>query len=214
MARSMLKSKRLPKELWAEAVACVVYLSNQSPTRSVWGKTLQEAWRGRKPDISNVRVFGSIAHVHVPEERRTKLDDKSEKFIFIGYESNSKGYKLYNPNNRKTVISREVTFDEEGDWDFGSHAGDLHFLPQFEEENEQGMMKQAKEVQQESTTPHASPTSTNHGNSLASASSSGSLNEREVPRTRSIRDLYEVTERLDNPTIFYLFADCELKDLF
>ncbi|KAM2778784.1 hypothetical protein COP1_014123 [Malus domestica] len=42
-----------------------------------------------------------------------------------------------------------------------------------------------------------------------SASSSGSLNEREVPRIRSLRDLYEVAERLDNPTLFCLFADCE-----
>ncbi|KAM1810903.1 hypothetical protein ACFX12_027595 [Malus domestica] len=179
MARSMLKSKRLPKELWAEAVACAVYLSNRSPTRN---------------------------------EKRTKLDDKSEKFIFIGYDSNSKGYKLYNPNNGKLVISRDVTFDEEGEWDFCSHAGDLHFFPQFEEENEQGMMEQAREVQQESTTPLASPTSINHGNSPASASSSGSLNEREVPRTRSLRDLYEVAERLDNPTLFCLFADCEPVD--
>ncbi|KAM1588480.1 hypothetical protein ACFX10_027488 [Malus domestica] len=179
MARSMLKSKRLPKEMWAEAVACAVYLSNRSPTRN---------------------------------KKRTKLDDKSEKFIFIGYDSNSKGYKLYNPNNGKLVISRDVTFDEEGEWDFCSHAGDLHFFPQFEEENEQGMMEQAREVQQESTTPLASPTSINHGNSPASASSSGSLNEREVPRTRSLRDLYEVAERLDNPTLFCLFADCEPVD--
>ncbi|KAM1823768.1 hypothetical protein FF1_025765 [Malus domestica] len=212
MARSMLKSKRLPKELWAEAVACAVYLSNRSPTRSVWGKTPQETWSGRKPGISHLRVFGSIAHVHVPDERRAKLDDKSEKFIFIGYDSNSKGYKLYNPNNGKTVISRDVTFDEEEEWDFGPHAGDLHFFPQFEEENEQGTMEQAREVQQESTTPPASPISTNHGNSPASTSSSGSLNEREVPRTRSIRDLYEVAERLDNPTLFCLFADCEPVD--
>ncbi|KAM2556520.1 hypothetical protein TB2_013736 [Malus domestica] len=176
MARSMLKSKRLPKELWAEVVACAVYLSNRSPTRN---------------------------------ERRTKLNDKSEKFIFIGYDSYSKGYKLYNPNNGKTVISRDVTFDEEREWDFGPHAGDLHFFPQFEEENEQGMMEQARRVQQESITPPISPTSTNHGNSPASASSSGSLNEREVPRIRSLRDLYEVAERLDNPTLFCLFADCE-----
>ncbi|KAM1179120.1 hypothetical protein ACFX1X_018618 [Malus domestica] len=39
MARSMLKSKRLPKELWAKVVAYAVYLSNRSPTRSMWGKT-------------------------------------------------------------------------------------------------------------------------------------------------------------------------------
>ncbi|KAE8656127.1 hypothetical protein F3Y22_tig00117010pilonHSYRG00118 [Hibiscus syriacus] len=41
-------------------------------------------------------------------ERRTKLDDKSESFIFIGYDANSKGYKLYNPDNKKFVISRDV----------------------------------------------------------------------------------------------------------
>ncbi|KAM1160568.1 hypothetical protein ACFX19_034159 [Malus domestica] len=104
------------------------------------------------------KSFWKITHVHVPDERRTKLDAKSEKFIFIGYDSNSKGYKLYNPNNRKTVISRDVTFDEEGEWDFGPHAGDLHFFPQFEEENEQGMMEQARKVQQKSTTPPVSPT--------------------------------------------------------
>ena len=134
MARSMLKSKKLPKELWAEAVACAVYLSNRSPTRSVWGKTPQEAWSGRKPGISHLRVFGSIAHVHVPDEKRTKLDDKSESFIFIGYDANSKGYKLFNPNNKKVVISRDVVFDEEGLWDFGSHIDDYNFSPLFEDE--------------------------------------------------------------------------------
>ncbi|KAM2143758.1 hypothetical protein ACFX1R_047517 [Malus domestica] len=100
-------------------------------------------------------------------------------------------------------------FDEEGEWDFGSHAGDLHFFPQFEEDNEQTIMEQAREDQQESATPPVSPTSTNHGNSPASTSSSGSLNEREVPRTRSLQDLYEVAKRLDNPTFFCLFAYCE-----
>ncbi|KAH9697695.1 hypothetical protein KPL71_023716 [Citrus sinensis] len=113
MARSMLKSKRLPKEFWAEAVACAVYLSNRSPTRSVWGKTPQEAWSGRKLGITHLRVFESIAHVHVPDKSRAKLDDKSEKFIFIGYDNNPKGYKLYNPNNGKIMINRDVVFDEE-----------------------------------------------------------------------------------------------------
>ena len=114
MARSMLKSKKLPKEFWAEAIACVVYLSNRSLARSVWGKTPQEAWSGRKPGITHLRVFRSIAHMHVPDESRAELDDKTEKFIFIGYGSSSKEYKLYNPNNGKIVISRDVIFDEEG----------------------------------------------------------------------------------------------------
>ena len=35
------------------------------------------------------------------DEKRTKLDEKSEKFIFIRYDNKSKWYKLYNPNNGK-----------------------------------------------------------------------------------------------------------------
>ncbi|KAE8728448.1 hypothetical protein F3Y22_tig00004355pilonHSYRG00008 [Hibiscus syriacus] len=205
MARSMLKSKKLPKEFWAEAVACAVYLTNRSPTRNVWGKTPQEAWSGRKPEISHLRTFGSIAHVHVPDERRTKLDDKSESFIFIGYDANSKGYKLYNPNNKKFVISRDVVFNEEGEWYFNSHTDDFNFFPQFEED-EQTMREQLDESQQELATPPTSPTSTTQGDS---SSSSGSQNERVMQRTRSLRDLYEVTERQDNLTLFCLFADCE-----
>ena len=112
MVRSMLKSKKMPKEFWVEAVACAVYLTNHSPTRSVHEKTPQEAWSGRKPGISHLKVFGSIAYTHVLDEKRTKLDDKSEKYVFVGYDSRSKGYKLYNPNSRKIFISRDVEFDE------------------------------------------------------------------------------------------------------
>jgi len=56
-------------------------------------------------------------YVHVPNEKRSKLDDKSEKYIFIGYDSNSKGYKLYNPNSGKTIINQDVIFNEEVEWD-------------------------------------------------------------------------------------------------
>lgn len=51
--------------------------------------------------------------------KKSKLDNKSEKYIFIGYDSNSKGYKLYNPNSRKTIINQDVIFNEEVEWDWG-----------------------------------------------------------------------------------------------
>ena len=201
MARSMLKSKNLPKEFWAEAVACAVYLSNRSPTRSIWGKTPQEAWSGRKPGISHLRVFGSKAYAHVPDETRSKLDDKSEAFIFIGYDSNSKGYKLYNPNTKKIVISRDVEFDEEGEWDFGS-SNDFNFIPHFEE-NEQRSTEQTDEGQQEATTPPTSPMR------VGDDSPPSFLNERSMPRARSLHEIYEDTERIEDLTLFCLFADCE-----
>jgi hypothetical protein len=52
--------------------------------------------------------------VYVDDQVRTKLYDKSKRMIFMGYGQNSKGYKLYNPNKGKMVISRDVKFDEEG----------------------------------------------------------------------------------------------------
>ncbi|CAH9075159.1 unnamed protein product [Cuscuta europaea] len=97
MVRSMLKNKNVPREFWAEAVDCAVYLSNRTPSRIVWNKTPEEAWSGTKPGIAHLKVFGSIAYAHVPNKKRNKLDDKSEKFIFIRYDARAKGYKLYNP---------------------------------------------------------------------------------------------------------------------
>jgi len=44
MARSLVKSKKLPKEFYVEVVPGAVYLSNKSPTRSVRVKTSKEIW--------------------------------------------------------------------------------------------------------------------------------------------------------------------------
>ncbi|CAL9028169.1 unnamed protein product, partial [Prunus brigantina] len=118
MVRCMLKLKNLPKYFWAEAVACAVYILNRSPSRSVNGRTPYEVWSGRKPNIQHLRVFGCIAYSHVPDHIRKKLDEKAEKCIFIGYSTVTKGYKLYNPKTEKVIISRDVTFDEQGTWDW------------------------------------------------------------------------------------------------
>ena len=194
MVRSMLKSKKMPKEFWAEAVACAVYLTNRSPTRSVHEKTPQEAWSGRKPGISHLKVFGSIAYTHVPDEKRTKLDDKSEKYVFVGYDSRSKGYKLYNPNSRKIVISRDVEFDEEDCWDWSVQEDKYDFLPYFEEDDE---------IEQPIIEEHITPPA-----SLTPRLDETSSSER-TPRLRSIEEIYEVTKNLNDINLFCLFGDCE-----
>ena len=48
----------------------------------------------------------------VPKRKRTKLDSKSKKCIFIGYKDGLKGYKLWNPVTQKVVYSRDVVFRE------------------------------------------------------------------------------------------------------
>uniref|UniRef100_A0A803Q910 Retroviral polymerase SH3-like domain-containing protein n=1 Tax=Cannabis sativa TaxID=3483 RepID=A0A803Q910_CANSA len=98
-------------------------------------KTPKEAWSERKPRIAHLRVFGSISYIQVPNQKRTKLDDRSEKYIFIGYDLRSKGYKLYNPITDKTITSRDVKFDEEDSWNWNTEEDEYDFLPYFEEED-------------------------------------------------------------------------------
>ena len=58
--------------------------------------TPHEAWYGRKPEVSHLRIFGSVCYVHVPDVKRTKLDERAEPSIFIGYNSVVKAYRVYN----------------------------------------------------------------------------------------------------------------------
>ena len=112
MARSLLKAKKLPKQYWAEAVSCAMYLLNCCPTRSLQAVTPEEAWSGHKPSVTHLRVFGCVAYAKIPDARRTKLDDKSEKCIFVRYGDRRIGYKLYNPITRKVIMSRDVIFED------------------------------------------------------------------------------------------------------
>ena len=69
-------------------------------------------WTSKKPSIKHLKVFGCDTNVHVPKEKRSKLDNKDEKCIFIGYKDGMKGYKLWNPITKNIVYSRDAVFRE------------------------------------------------------------------------------------------------------
>jgi hypothetical protein len=103
---------QIGQEFWAEAVGTACYLVNRSPSSALGDKTPQEVWTGKEPSLTHLKVFGCDAYVHVPKENRSKLDKKAEKCIFIGYKDGLKGYKLWNPETKKVVYSRDVVFRE------------------------------------------------------------------------------------------------------
>ena len=79
----MLEEKSMPKFYWAEAVRTVVYLQNR--TSATGGKVSpHELYFEKKLNLTDLRVFGNIAYVHVPKEKRRKLDAKVEKCILVG----------------------------------------------------------------------------------------------------------------------------------
>uniref|UniRef100_A0A2N9F020 Integrase catalytic domain-containing protein n=1 Tax=Fagus sylvatica TaxID=28930 RepID=A0A2N9F020_FAGSY len=159
MARSiLLKSKKMPKELWAEAVDCAVYkivqpLSHKECTRKDPTTSLEQKEAYNFPLTS-------------------KLDDKSEKYVFIGYDPSSKGYKLYNPSTKKVIVSRDVEFDEEGIWNWNTQEEEKYDFFPFPEEEEQ-----VNEVPEVPTTPPPSPVSPVHESSSSSSSLEGRFKE-------------------------------------
>ena len=111
LVRSMLKEKELPLEIWGEAVSTCVYVLNRSSTKGVKGKTPYEKWNKRKPNVSHLRVFGSVVFVKTTG-RLSKLEDMSKCMVFLGYEAGSKAYRCLDPVTFKIHISRDVIFDE------------------------------------------------------------------------------------------------------
>jgi hypothetical protein len=91
-------------------IAC--YLVNGSPSSKLDDKTPQEVWNDKKRSLTHLKVFYCEDHVHVPKENKSKLDMKVENCIFIGYKYGLKGYKLWNPETKKVVYSRDVVFRE------------------------------------------------------------------------------------------------------
>ena len=111
-ARAILAETGLPKILWMEIAAAVVYLKNRSPTRSLKGKTPYEAWFGRKPDLSHLKILGTPTYIHVPEEKRVKLDSHSHVGQLVGYGDTANQYRVWDHIRKDVVVARDVIFDE------------------------------------------------------------------------------------------------------
>ncbi|KAG7582977.1 Zinc finger CCHC-type [Arabidopsis suecica] len=118
MTRSILKHMRVPNFLWGEAVRHSTYLLNRIATRSLKDKTPYEMLRSKVPSINHLRVFGCIGYVKTEKPHLRKLDDRSRVLVHLGTEPGSKAYRLYDPQNKKAVVSRDVVFDETKGWNW------------------------------------------------------------------------------------------------
>lgn len=109
--RCMLFDSGLNEKYWAEAAVTATYLINHVPCRRS-KHTPEEVWSNKKPTLKHLRVFGCKAMVHVPKQKRSKLSKKSVQCILVGYSSESKAYRLFNPLTKEIITSRDVDFFE------------------------------------------------------------------------------------------------------
>ena len=60
-------------------------------------------------DYDSLWVFGCSAYYHV---KKDKLNSRGRKGVFVGLKKGVKCYKIYDPKNRKFILSRDITFNE------------------------------------------------------------------------------------------------------
>jgi hypothetical protein len=112
-AMAMLHTAGLPNGFWEYAVSTAAHIYNRTPSRTLKWRTPVETWNPDKvPDVSYFRVFGCKGYMHVPADKRRKLDAKAIEVTLVGYEPGSKGYRLWDKHTRSVKLSRDVTFDE------------------------------------------------------------------------------------------------------
>jgi hypothetical protein len=114
----MLRAKGLPNWFWGEVVLAAVYVLNRTPSKSVDGATPFEVWYGKKPSVHYLHTFGCIAYVRNTRPHLSKLGDRGQWMIFIGYEMRTKAYRVYDLVARRVHITRDVVFDEAAQWDW------------------------------------------------------------------------------------------------
>jgi transposase InsO family protein len=112
-ARAMLHDQDLPMLLWAEACNTAVYVQNKNSHRILEEKTHKEAFTRVKPEIGHLRIFGCPVYIHVPKEKRTKLEPSGRKGMFMGYSKTSKAYRIYILGQQQIEVGRDVRFEEE-----------------------------------------------------------------------------------------------------
>ena len=113
--RSVLYTKKLAKSCWSDIAKAVVYILNRSPLGQD-SKSAYERLKDQKPYIGHLKVLGCRTWVHIPKEKRTKLDERSWQGIHVGYEATNQ-FRILDPRTGKVHCTRDVQFDEKNVYD-------------------------------------------------------------------------------------------------
>jgi hypothetical protein len=111
--KAMIHDQSLSMFLWVEASMTAVYVQNRSPHKILKNITLEEAFTRVKPEVGHFRIFGCPVYIHIPKDKRSKLEPSGRKGTFVGYSESSKAYQIYISGHRQIEVSRDVSFEEE-----------------------------------------------------------------------------------------------------
>lgn len=112
MGRVMLNAANLAKHFWAEAIGTTCYTLNRVYLIPSTSTTPYELWKGKKPNVSHLRIFGSICYIYKDRDLVGKFDARSDIGTFLGYSLNSRAYRVYNHRTKIVMESINVVIDD------------------------------------------------------------------------------------------------------
>jgi hypothetical protein len=112
MARTMLGEFKTPGRFWSEAVNTACHTINRLYLHRLLKKTSYELLTGNKPNVSYFREFGSKCYILVKKGRHSKFAPKAVEGFLLGYDSNTKAYRVFNKSSGLVEVSSDVVFDE------------------------------------------------------------------------------------------------------
>jgi hypothetical protein len=112
MARTMLGEYKTPERFWSEAVNTVCHALNRLYLHRLLKKMSYELLTGNKPNVSYFRVFGSKCYILVKKGRHSNFAPKAVEGFLLGYDSNTKAYRVFNKSSGLVEVSSDVVFDE------------------------------------------------------------------------------------------------------
>lgn len=112
LVRAMLKSAELPERFWAEAVVTACYIKNRDIHSSI-NDVPERIWTGNKPSVKHLKVYGCLAYAYIIKQGRQKLDSRGRECILVGYSTQTKGYRLWDPIKGDIIQTKHIEFVED-----------------------------------------------------------------------------------------------------
>jgi hypothetical protein len=112
VARMMLGEYRTLERFWSEAVNMACHAINRLYLHRLLKKTTYELFTDNKPNVSHIHVFGSKYYILVKKGRHSKFAPKVVEGFLLGYDSNTKAYRVFNKSFGLVEVTSDIVFDE------------------------------------------------------------------------------------------------------
>jgi hypothetical protein len=94
VGQALLFQSKLPKSFWSYAISYATFIINHVLTPLLNNKCPYQLLYDSLPDLSQIKVFGSLCFASTLQNHRTKLSCRAGKSFFLGYAIGFKGSVL------------------------------------------------------------------------------------------------------------------------